>query len=326
MQRPWRRHPAACSLLALVAWLILPSSEGYGQALPVPETTASTSPTSPPASGTDSGPAEVESSVGYIDTAIPGSQFRLRFDSAYRNRRPTRAEFFYPKGGATGRGLPQPELNVDYQELTSYLEWAVAPGFSGFVESPVRFINPDLNVNASGLGDLNAGFKYAFLLREDLVASFQLRAYAPTGDGDRGLGTEHVSLEPGLLVYQRLSERLTGEAELRYWVPIGGTDFAGDILRYGIGFSYGERRPDTWWMTPMAEVVGWTVLDGQASVRTPAATTFIEDATGDTIVNLKLGLRLGLGHRANVYTGYGRALTGDTWYKDIYRLEFRLFF
>ena len=42
--------------------------------------------------------AMFDSSVGYIDTAIPGNVFRLRFDTAYNNNRPNRAEFFYAKG------------------------------------------------------------------------------------------------------------------------------------------------------------------------------------------------------------------------------------
>src|SRR5207248_6321693 len=40
-----------------------------------------------------------ESSVGYIDSAVPRTQFRLRYDSAYDNNRPDRAAFFYPKCG-----------------------------------------------------------------------------------------------------------------------------------------------------------------------------------------------------------------------------------
>jgi len=67
--------------------------------------------------------------------------------------------------------------------------------------------------------------------------------------------------------------------------------------------------------------VVWSVLGGKES----AGTTIIS-AAGDTIVNFKVGVRFGLGDRADIYTGYGRPLTGDVWYKDIFRVEFRLFF
>ena len=37
--------------------------------------------------------------VGYIDSAIPRSNIRLRYDDAYGNNRPDRAEYFYPQCG-----------------------------------------------------------------------------------------------------------------------------------------------------------------------------------------------------------------------------------
>jgi hypothetical protein len=264
-----------------------------------------------------------DSSVGYIDDAIPGSRLRLRIDAAFDDRSPTRAEFFYPKGGVGNPGLPRPETRDDYQELTTYLEWAVRPRFSVFVESPVRFLQGQVNGASVGFSDLNAGFKWAFVDNRQRVISFQVRTYAPTGDAHRGLGTDHVSLEPALLILERMSDRLRLEGELRYWVPIGGTDFAGDIVRYGIGISYGKRSADACWINPVLELVGWTVLDGKGLQVPVPGVPLIDPAGGDTIVNAKLGLRAGYGERGDVYVGYGRALTGDTWYKDMVRVEFR---
>src|SRR5205085_1898326 len=58
---------------------------------------------------------------GYIDNAIPKTMFRLRFDAAYDDNRPDRAEFFYAKcgcfrvAGVPGRapGPPLQETSVD---------------------------------------------------------------------------------------------------------------------------------------------------------------------------------------------------------------------
>jgi hypothetical protein len=84
-------------------------------------------------------------------------------------------------------------------------------------------------------------------------------------------------------------------------------------------------------VTPIAEVVGWTVLHGKEF----APDIGVKDAAGDTIVNGKLGTRFffgdrcergGLLNRSDLYLGYGRALTGTVWYKDIIRLEYRLLF
>lgn len=279
----------------------------------------------PPACGQGtSGPTVADSKVGYIDSALPGNAFRLRYDATYNNPRPNRAEFFYAPGPPFGPGLPLPERAVDSQDLSAYAEAALTDRLSAFAEMPVRFLNPEVNANTAGLADMNAGFKWAFLHEDAGTLAFQFRTYVPTGDADRGLGTRHVSLEPALLAYRPLTDRLRVEGEFRYWVPVGGGDFAGDVVRYGVGFSYDLFCRDNLRITPVAEFVGWTVLDGQASVVGPAGLVSVEDAAGDTIVNAKLGVRVWLGGRADLYAGYGRPLTGDRWYENTFRLELRL--
>src|SRR5579859_4368223 len=156
--------------------------------------------------------AAVSSAVGYIDSALPISQVRLRNDDAYNSNRPDRAEFFYAKCGCfavagldpTAKGPPLPEIRIQsYQDISPYLEYAVVPRLSVFVEAPVRFINPGANKNASGFADMNAGFKYAWLYSNCQILTTQLRVYAPTGDSQLGLGTHHTSIEPSLLMYQK---------------------------------------------------------------------------------------------------------------------------
>jgi hypothetical protein len=202
---------------------------------------------------------------------------------------------------------------------------AAGARLSGFVEVPYRFLNPEINANANGLADINASFKVALVDSRDLAATFQFRTYIPTGDAARGLGTNHVSLKPALLAYRRLGERLGLEGELRYLIPIGGTDFAGDLFRYGVGLSYDLPPARPLHLAPVAELVGWTVLSGKESVVSPAGVATVDSAAGDTIVNLKLGMRV-KGCGWDLYAGYGWPLTGDRWYDDIVRLEFRLWF
>jgi len=264
-----------------------------------------------------------DSSVGYIDPAIPGDILRMRFDAVYGNRQPSRAELFYPRSGAAGPGPPLQETSVDYQELTAYAEKACSQCLSCFVGVPVRFLNPEVNDNATGFGDLDAGFKYSLIHSRRLVATTQLRVFAPTGQAREGLGSDHVSLEPALLVYKPLAERLGLEAELRYWTPIGGTEFAGDIVRYGVGLNYWLPLESNWQVTPVAEFVGWTVLGGQSSQAVAPGQFVIEDAEGTSIVHAKLGVRTRLNARADVFAGYGRPLTGDAWYENTFRLELR---
>jgi hypothetical protein len=272
--------------------------------------------------------------AGYVDDAIPRTQMRVRFDAAYDDNRPDRAEFFYPKCGCFGGSAPGPKLpetSVDYQEVSTYLEYAPSCRFSGFIEVPVRFINPEVNRDFTGIGDINVGSKLALISSDDTVLTFQGRVYVPTGNAREGLGTHHPSLEPALLLYQRLADRLALQAEFRDWIPIGGTDFQGNVLRYGVALNYLALNGHQFRVIPVSELVGWTVLSGKELDGLTGATM---DATGDTIVNAKFGVRLGFGSleqrgllsQSELYVGYGRALTGAVWYKDILRVEYRLKF
>jgi hypothetical protein len=267
-----------------------------------------------------------DSNVGYIDPAPLGDLFRLRFDDNFNNPRPSRGEFFWPKTGPGNPGPPRPETSVDYQELTAFLEARLTDRLSGFVEAPERFVHPEVNAHAVGFGDMSAGFKYALLAEEGLVATFQLRTYVPTGDGRRGLGTEHVSLEPALLVYKRFTEQFRFEGELRDWVPVGGTDFAGNVLRYGAGVNYDLFQVEGIHVVPVTELVGWTLLGGKEGVPLSGNVVRVKEATGDTIVNVKVGVRLKTDSMGDLYVGYGRALTGDRWYANTFRVEWRLAF
>lgn len=278
---------------------------------------------------------------GYIDNAIPMTQFRFRFDAAYDNPTPDRTEFFYPKCGCfrgimgsaafdpNAPGPPLPETGVDYQEYRMYLEVAPWQNASAFVELPFREINPVVNNNTGGLGDLIAGFKAVLWSNpcKQHYLTFQMKVYTPTGDGDRGLGTDHASIEPGLLYTVRTDSGFTIFSELRHWVPLSdsievvtGDEWDGDVLRYGIGIGYDViNRCDTR-LTPVIEFVGWSIFDGfTTDLNAPNAA---RDVAGDTIVNAKFGARYTTGPNS-FYAGYGTALTSDVWYEDILRLEYR---
>jgi hypothetical protein len=283
--------------------------------------------------------------AGYVDNAVPWSHYRLRFDAAYDDNRPDRADFFYPKCGcfrvagtdpnAPGPGSA-PAKRVDYQELSNYLEYAVNPRFSVFGNIPVRWVDISFttpgvdNENHHGLSDVDFGFKYALLYECNQVLTFQLRTYAPTGDATLGLGRNNWNLEPAVLYYRQLGERAFLNAELRDFIPVeSADDFAGNVLRYGFALSYIVYNTPGFRVTPVGEMVGWSVLSGkELADGVPAS------AAGDTIVNAKIGVRVGFGemsqpgfiNRADVYVGYGRALTGDVWYKDIWRAELRISF
>jgi hypothetical protein len=318
-----------------------------------PGEAAPTAPTAPAVPSADPGPSFASTLAGagvgesaavalggYIDNAVPVTMFRLRYDAAYFNNRPDRAEFFYAKCGCfrmlnppqlDANGPPLVETSVDYQDVESYLEYALDLRWSVFTSIPVRFLNPDVNRNTAGLADISFGFKYALIACPDRWLTFQLRAITPSGDASDGLGTSNWWLEPGLLYLQQVNPRWQVFGELRDQIPVSPrSNFTGNVLRYGLGTSYMAYQGRSSYVAPVGELVGWTVLSGRV-----LADGQDVSASGDTIVNAKLGVRIGFGQagcggpfptRNDIYIGYGRALTGDVWYKDILRLEYRRFF
>ncbi len=331
---------------------------------------------------------------GYVDDAIPQTLFRLRNDAMWGFNRFDRATFFFDTwregnfhshafvtdGSVHGtffdpkaRGPQIINTGTNLDELSAYLEVAVNPRFSVFVDLPYRSVHLGSNqedVNESpaeikqfpekgelrgvdtepnGISDTIAGFKYAFV--EDpgnRYFTFMFRSYFPTGDPGLGLGTNHYTLEPGLLLYQRLSERFVVQGEFMDWIPISGGNGAGSVLTYGAALGYDLIQRPGFRFTPVAEVVGWTVLGGTEAVNgtVPATATivtnsagtvpavniggvfvptdhFFANASGDTIVNFKLGVRTYFGDHSDLYVGYGHCVTGSRWYEDIFRVEYR---
>lgn len=273
------------------------------------------------------------SAAAFVDSALIGNRLRLRYDGLWSNPRPDRAEFITARNQAVGngRGFLQPETNLDMQEFSTHLEMMLSPRCSLFVEMPLRSVSPEVNPNRTNIGDLNAGFKIAYSVEPDLVQTFQLRVFVPTGSADDGLGVGHPSLEPALLVWQRLPNNWLLEAEVRDWIAIGGTLTAGNVLRYGASLSREYPWAEgTWLFRPIAELVGWTILRGRETVVVPLNPELsqfrtIDSETRSTIIQMNLGLRLG-SSSSDVYLGWGHALTGPRWFADGFRLEYRWHF
>jgi hypothetical protein len=270
---------------------------------------------------------------GYVEPAIPVTMYRLRVDDALDDNRCDRADFIYSNRTLSPSG--RVPLSIDLQELSNYFELALCPRFSVWVDVPVRWVdfhvnNPGAIETASGLSDVQFGFKYAFVYTPWEVATFQFRTFAPTGNTSQGLGRGNWNLEPALLYYRRLTQRLFFEGEIKDFIPVAAGDtFAGNVATYGGSLSYLLYDRPNVRVAPVTELVGWTVFTGKETADGQAVS-----AAGDTIINAKFGVRTGFGElvqpgflsRADVYLGYGRALTGEVWYKNLFRAEFRLRF
>jgi hypothetical protein len=269
---------------------------------------------------------DCDSNVSFLDSAVPQTEVRLLFDANYDDRRPTRNEYRFPKSGAPGYpGWWMPERRVDWQELKSYAEVAFMSQMSGFFSVPTRWVNPDVNGNDWGLGDLNLGLKYAFVQTGGLALTGQLRGTIPMRSG-AGLTSDHFSVEPALLFYLRPIAWMAVEGQLKYWVPVSGSDFGGQLVDYGIGLSFLERSYTDFWFSPVIELEGWTMLNGKEMVVFPDGGTAIRGTSGETICNVDAGVRFGFGDNGDIYVGGGHSLTGDAWQHYLWRIEFRVRF
>ena len=284
------------------------------------------------------------SMVGYVDDAIVGSQFRIRFDAGFKDNAPDRAEFFYPQCGCNGGRAPGPQPgasnNINFQQLYFQGEYSPVRRLSVFTEVPIRWIQSQSFIpgtfagtpfpNQSGISDVRAGFKLAVTASSDHSLTFQFKAYFPSGDGSRGLGTAHYSIEPSLLYYKLLSARWAIESQIGGWLPINGSslsgvgNYAGDIFFYGFGPSYRLVNRENVKFAPVVELAGWHVLGGLQTL--PGAPVFPADASGTNIVNLKIGARTSFGRHNSVYVGFGQAVTHSDWYEHIVRAEYRYSF
>jgi hypothetical protein len=290
--------------------------------------------------------------VGYIDDALPESNFRIRFDAASGNTVPDRAEFFYAKCGCY-RGLavanpaafdpnapgpgPGAADDIRFQQLYLEGEYQVVPQLSVLGQVPLRWLQPQAFIagtgaafaNQSGLGDVRVGAKLAFVDTPVTAASVKVQFYFPSGDASKGLGTDHASWEPALLLWNELSPKVNLESQLGVWLPVGGSapvptaadgHFAGRVIYYGIGPSFTVYDAGGTRVAPVVELVGWHVVSGNQTQETGSG-----DASGTNIVNLKIGVRFAI-DRGSFYAGYGHALTDAVWYTNIVRFEYRYSF
>lgn len=278
---------------------------------------------------------------GYIDWALPRTQLRLRYDTGWDSNKPDRAEFIYaqydnpgPGDLGTGRG----NTRVDFRDIRAYMEIASDDSrYSIFAELPVRFLDTSASAGSGlietgdtgGLGDVEAGIKISLSRDPSHWLTFQLKTYIPTGEAGRGLGTDHVSIEPGLLFMSEVSSNLTIFGEVRDWIPVDGSqfngeDYFGNVLRYGLGAAFTAIDTCNYSVSPITEFVGWSVLDGQ--VFNPDFNFADRQDAATTIVNGKFGVRTLFKRSGNTfYVGYGRCLTGERWYQDFLRVEYTIF-
>jgi hypothetical protein len=230
------------------------------------------------------------------------------------------------------------QRTLNFQQLYLSGEYAPFKTLSAFVVVPFRWIepffisapgrSPDL-FSGGGISDVQAGVKYAAIKTDETHVTLQLKADSPSGNGAKGFGTNHYTVEPMVLLYQKLSDHAALEGELGDSHPIGGTYFtippaapqkwSADVAMYGLGPSYRLIDRDKYSFAPVLELVAWHVFGGLQT----GANSVVQSAAGINVFNAKLGGRLSFANGSSIYAGYGRAITSDIWYRNLFRVEYR---
>jgi hypothetical protein len=268
-------------------------------------------------------PVPVLSNTSFIDSANCWNIVRLRFDAAYDINRPTRSEYILTATGPFTRGLPQLEKQIDYQDIDVYAEYVLLPQLSLFIEVPERFLNPVNNKDQCGPGDMTVGGKLLGIQTPSFTGTGEVMAILPTGNSRLGLGDSHVRLQGGLLGNWRPNNLLVVEGSIQAWVPLDDTRYGGEMILYGLGFSYANPSLEAFWITPVVEFTGWTCVRGAEQFVYSSSHFVKHPSEGDTIINGNFGVRGGIGPKVDLYLGMSRMLSGERWWTNLYRLELR---
>lgn len=258
-----------------------------------------------------------------VSTTQPFNHYRFGLDLAYDLPSPDRSEYFWagpPRG-------PRPERSVDYQDMRIKFEVG-SPKFSVGTEIPIRVLDPEVNANHAGLGDMNITTKTVLHTGQSWQLTQFLKTYISTGSASMGLGTGHASMEPGMLARYKIDDDNYFHASLTYWFPLGGNPIhGGEVLSQGYAWSHVAYDSDSKALIHSIEAVHWAALDGLRTV----AGEGVFDVDGDNILNLYFGTRLisdNGGDFGPVEYGlnWGTALSGNSWYRNLLRFEARFYY
>ncbi len=266
----------------------------------------------------------VADSAFFTDAARPQTQMRLRVNKGWEANFPDRAEYFWPRENTgvapfnKGRGPHVLVNSVNFSDVSLYTE--AATGRAGlFFEVPYRRVEDP--VNGSGFSDMNVGTKAMLLDSELLQITFQFKTFLPVGDGTKGLGTRHVSLEPAFLWGLRLAERTYLQSQTALWIPIGGDpDYEGNVFHYHFSLNHVLWRPcPDVQLVGSAELAGWSILNG---LYTDPAVPFPLSAKRN-LLSMGPGLRCVICDKIDFGVGSLFSVTDQTWAEELLRVDFR---
>ena len=95
--------------------------------------------------------------------------------------------------------------------------------------------------------------KFALIFSPELQVERPSHGIFPNRRPQHGLSRHFFAVEPSLLAEAPCSDWVVLNGQVSYFLPLDGTDFAGEFVRYGVGLTFGNHKDKKWWITPVAE-------------------------------------------------------------------------
>jgi hypothetical protein len=220
-----------------------------------------------------------------------------------RDTRWPRGELNLPRPQITEKAYPEDEAvlevsanleNETAAEAVLVLEKRIGPRAQAELAVPFALQEDSSGSKLAGIGDVAVAAKYAFWhdLARGAITSVAGEVVLPTGDSERGLGSDTVILEPSLLWGQILPWNGFLHAQLLGEFPLEEEDGDPEAqLRLALGRSFFQGRFGREW-APMVELVTTRVFaDGEEDLQWDAAPQL------QVALNRRQHLRLSLGAR-----------------------------
>ena len=248
---------------------------------------------------------------------------RVRLNGVYDWEFTDRLEYLWSISQQDGgKGPPLRELSVDYQDLRVGI-FRGGPTLQAGVEIGLRSVDPFLNDNTVGFGDMSIQTKLVLSSQPRLKVAHYLVVDILTGNPTNGLGAGHVSMENSLLATYQFTPRTYFHAQFGYWFGIGADPrVAGQMWRHGVGLStvlYDHPVKDRAILGSL-EFQGWTITDGYQN--NFDGTRLHLDP--ETVWNFYPGIRFILSEKVDIGVGAGTAMTNFRWFDNSFRIEARI--
>jgi hypothetical protein len=254
-----------------------------------------------------------------IDATQPTNFTMVRYDSGFGLHTPDRAEYFWSK---PGKGPAVSPNSINVQDLR-FINEAGTDAFSVQTEIPVRFLDPDSGGSTSGMGDMKVATKARLINGKKWQITQIFRTYINTGSAIKGVGTGHLSLEPGILARYELRPDTYVHGQVKFWIPIAGdTGFASNVLTYGVGISHVLYETNNFAIIPDFELVNYDFLSGQKTLN-----GINVGSGGETAINVIHGARFVIGPKGDLGLfefGISNSIgLGDRYVNDMLRFDFK---